>query len=122
MRWSTVSDGAAVSVGRWFAIGVSVALVLWISSSAFTSLGVGSQAAFNRMRLTLWPTSILLLADPANRSLLVPLIAGLANGVVYAAARWCWLFGRGDHRARWLPMGTLLSLWTFYVVYMYQVS
>jgi hypothetical protein len=116
------SSRTIVSVARWFGVGALVAFGLWLSGSIVTGFGIEAQVALNRLRYTLWPTAILLFADPLNSSLLMPLVSIVANGVPYAAARMCWIAGTGRGRLAWLPMGLLLAAWAFYVAFLYRSS
>jgi hypothetical protein len=53
---------------------------------------------FDRVVLVLWPSSILMMADPEGRSVAIPTVAITANAVLYGAAGWLVWFGLNRRR------------------------
>ena len=111
-----------LSVARWFGIGVLVACVLWLAGGLVSSFGIEAQVALNRLRYALWPTAILLLADPMNTSVLIPLSSIAGNGILYGAVRACWIVGTRWPPLGWLPIGVLFTSWAYYLHFLYSAS
>lgn len=53
----------------------------------------------DRVLLGVWPSSVLLMADPEGRSVSIPIVAALANVVLYGGLGWLVWFGLYRKRA-----------------------
>lgn len=89
-----------------WAVGVGVAIpALWLvvqrvflSSDPSLSYLILSTYRFDRVLLALWPSSILLMADPEGQSVAIPTVAITANAVLYGAVGWLVWFGLNRRR------------------------
>jgi hypothetical protein len=53
----------------------------------------------DRVLLGVWPSSVLLMADPEGRSISIPIVSTLANVVLYGCLGWLVWFGLYRYRA-----------------------
>ena len=54
---------------------------------------------FDRVLLAVWPSSVLLMADPEGRSVSIPIMAILTNVALYGGLGWLVSFGLHRYRA-----------------------
>jgi hypothetical protein len=94
-----------------WAVGVGIAVpVLWLvvqrvflSNDPDLSYLLLSSYRFDRVLLALWPSSVLLMADPEGKSTAIPTVAIAANAVLYGAVGWLVRFGL-NRRGFMLPV------------------
>lgn len=60
----------------------------------------------DRVLLALWPSSILLMADPNDESVAIPVVSIALNGALYAGLGWLLWFGL--YKNRMVLAGTIL--------------
>lgn len=112
-----------------WAVGVGVAIpALWLvvqraflSSDPGLSYLVLSTYRFDRVLLALWPSSILLMADPEGRSVAIPAVAITANAVLYGAVGWLVWFGLNRRRFM-LPVVAVSVLAGWYALLRWYVG
>lgn len=89
-----------------WAVGLGVAIpVLWLvvqrtvlSGDPSLSCLALSTYRLDRVLLALWPSSILLMADPGGHSVIIPAVAVAVNALVYGAVGWLIWFGLNRRR------------------------
>jgi len=105
-----------------WAMGVGVAIpALWLvvqraflSNDPSLSYLVLSSYRIDRVLLALWPSSILLMADPEGRSVAIAAVSITANAVLYGAVGWLVWFGLNRRRFVLSVVGVgVLAGWYF---------
>jgi hypothetical protein len=97
-----------MSQRRFIALAATVGVafpVIWLAvnwgflqgNPALSNL-VLSSYRFDRVLLALWPSSLLLMADPEGRSVAIPAAAIAVNAMLYGAVGWLVWFGLNRHR------------------------
>lgn len=98
----------ATGSGRWVAIstGVGVAVpCLWLLFHWMVLRGnpglidsIMETFHFDRVLLAIWPSWILLLADPEEKSVAIPVVSVVVNAALYGIVGWLLWFGFYRHR------------------------
>jgi len=98
MNWHRFVTRAA-SVG--IAIPVAWLAIYWglLRGNPDLIHAVMSAGYFDRVLLAVWPSWILLAADPEERSVAIPAISVLVNALLYACLGWLTWFGLYRKRA-----------------------
>jgi hypothetical protein len=107
-------------VGWSLAIGVTVP-ILWLlvnwgvlSGNPSLSHTFLSRLYIDRVLLAIWPSSVLLMADPAGKSVVIPLASVAMNAVLYAVLGWLLWLGINRNKALLGVVAVLvLSGWYF---------
>ena len=58
-----------------------------------------SKLYFDRVLLVIWPSWVLLMADPEGTSLLIPVVSVAANAVLYTVLGWSLWLGLNRNKA-----------------------
>ena len=103
------------------AIGVAVPViwmaVYWAFLHGNPALihSVRSAVHFDRVLIVLWPSWLFLVADPEERSVVIPVAAIAVNAVLYGAVGWLVWFGLNRRRFV-LPLAGVGALVTWYLL------
>lgn len=101
-----VTSAAAIGV----AVPVLWLLVYWAVLRGDSSLtnSIMSGWHFDRVLIVLWPSWLLLIADPEERSIAIPLVAIAINAVLYGGVGWLIWFGLSQRRHVLTGVATVL--------------
>ncbi len=111
------------------AAGVGIALPLAWLAVYWTFLrenpalinSVMSGGYFDRVLIAIWPSWLLLVADPEERSIAIPVAAIAVNAVLYGALGWIVWFGLNRHRFV-LPVLAVVVLAGWYFLFRWYVG
>lgn len=92
-------------IGLFLLVGLAIP-VLWFALDSALLRGnprlsyfLMSTLRVDRVLLAVWPSSVLLMADPEGKSFLIRFLSLLVNGALYGAMGWLVWLGLHRHRA-----------------------
>jgi hypothetical protein len=103
------------------AIGVASACLLDLFTHTLSDGNIDVRVLFNQLRLLVWPSSILQMADPANTLVGIKVVSIAFNGVLYGVAAMLIEMARRRRGVTWLPSAILFGSWICGVFWLYSL-